>query len=169
MARRAKPSGLAGKHQKMFRPAAWAPNPGESATGIAAVEIALDDVLDDRPEETIVPLESALVFGDEPLEMMKKHPVENGAFRMARAVDSRHIGNEASRNAPGTGKGKNPGTTTRNGTGHASKSVRNRQRSLTQDPLSDGLMGIAKMLQHVKSENCVKAFPSKPGPALDIR
>jgi hypothetical protein len=82
-------------------------------------------ILDDRPEITIVPLEPALVFGDEPLEMMEKHSVENGAFRMTRAVDSRHIGNEVSRNAPGTGKGKNPGTTTRNGKKHAPKSVEN--------------------------------------------
>jgi len=125
MARRAKPSGFAGKHQKMFRPAAWTPDPGKSAAGIAAVKIFFDDILDDRPEITIVPLEAALVFGDEPLEMMEKHPVENGAFRMTRTVDSRHIGNEVSRNAPGTGKGKNPRTTTRNGTRHAPKSVEN--------------------------------------------
>jgi di/tripeptidase len=123
MARRAKPSALAGKHQQMFLPAARAPDPSKSAAGVAAVKIALDDLLDDRPEITIVPLEPALVFGDEPLEMMKKHPVENGAFRMTRAVDSRHIGNEVPRNAPGTGKGKNPGTAIRNGTGHVSKSV----------------------------------------------
>ncbi len=82
-------------------------------------------VLDDRPEEAVFPLKTPLIFGDEPLEMMEKHPVENGAFRMARAVDSRHIGNEVSRNGPGTGQGKNPGTTTRNGAGHAPKSVEN--------------------------------------------
>jgi hypothetical protein len=70
----------------MFRPAAWTPDPGKSAAGIAAVKIFFDDILDDRPEITIVPLEPALVFGDEPLEMMEKHPVENGAFRMTRAV-----------------------------------------------------------------------------------
>ena len=57
--------------------------------------------------------------------MMKKHPVENSAFRMTRTVDSRHIGNERSRNGPGTGKGKNLGTTTRNGTWHAPKNVEN--------------------------------------------
>jgi hypothetical protein len=60
-------------------------------------------LFDDRPEITIVPLESALVFRDEPLEMIEKHPVENGTFRMTRTVDSRHIGNEESRNAPGRG------------------------------------------------------------------
>jgi len=90
-------------------------------------------LLDDRPEITIVPLESALVFRDEPLEMMEKHLVENGTFRMTRTVDSRHIGNEESRNAPGTRKGKNPGATTRNGRKHTPKSVENRQPSLTQD------------------------------------
>jgi hypothetical protein len=35
--------------------------------------------------------------------MMEKHPIENGAFRMTRTVDSRHVGNEESRNAPGRG------------------------------------------------------------------
>jgi len=74
--------------QKMFCPAAWTPDPGKSAARIAAVKITLDHILDVRPEITIVPLEPALVFCDEPLEMMEKHPVENGAFRMARTVDS---------------------------------------------------------------------------------
>ena len=44
-------------------------------------------VLDDRPEIPIVPLEPALVFRDEPLEMMK-HPVENDPLRMTGAIDS---------------------------------------------------------------------------------
>jgi hypothetical protein len=33
--------------------------------------------------------------------MMKNHPIENRASWMARAIDSRYIGNEESRNAPG--------------------------------------------------------------------
>jgi hypothetical protein len=41
MARRAKPSGLAGKREQMFRPAARAPDPGKAATRIAAVETSL--------------------------------------------------------------------------------------------------------------------------------
>jgi len=41
MARRAKPSGLTGKHQKMFRPAARAPDAGEAALRIAAVKTSL--------------------------------------------------------------------------------------------------------------------------------
>jgi hypothetical protein len=67
---------------------------------------------DDRSEEAVFPRKTSLIFRDEPLKMMKKHSVENVLFRMTRAVDSRHIGNEISRNAPGRGKGKNPGTTT---------------------------------------------------------
>jgi hypothetical protein len=125
MAGRAKPSGFAGKHQKMFCPAARAPDPSKSAAGVAAVEIALDDILDDRPEEAVFPLKTPLIFRDEPLEMMEKYPVENSAFRMTRAINSRHVGNEESRNAPGTGKDKNPGTKTRNGQKHALKSVEN--------------------------------------------
>jgi hypothetical protein len=41
MARMAKPSGLAGKHQQMFGPAARAPDPGKAAARIAAVETSL--------------------------------------------------------------------------------------------------------------------------------
>ena len=58
VAGRAKPSGLAGKHQKMFRLAARTPDPGKAALRIAAVEIALDDILDDRPEISLVPAHS---------------------------------------------------------------------------------------------------------------
>jgi len=100
MAGRAKPSGFAGKHQKMFRPAAGTPDPGEAASGIAAVEITLDDLLDDGPEEAVLPLEPALVFGDEPFEMMEKHPVEDGPLRMPRTIHSRHSRGKASRNEP---------------------------------------------------------------------
>jgi hypothetical protein len=81
-------------------PAVRTPDPGKAALRIAAVEIALDDILDDRPEISIVPLEPALIFRDEPLKMMKKHPIENGAFRMTRAIYSRHGGRKASRNGP---------------------------------------------------------------------
>jgi hypothetical protein len=49
-------------------------------------------LLDDRPEKAVFPLEPALVFRDEPLEMMEKYPVEKSAFRMTGAIDSRHIG-----------------------------------------------------------------------------
>ena len=85
----------------MFRPAVRAADPGKAAAGVAAVEIALDHILNDRPEISIFPLKSTLVFRDEALEVMKKHSIEDRAFRMTRTVDSRHIDNEESRNAPG--------------------------------------------------------------------
>ena len=37
-------------------------------------------------------LEPALVFRQEALKIMEQHPVEDRVLRMARAVDSRHIG-----------------------------------------------------------------------------
>jgi len=49
---------------------------------VAAVDVELHD-LDYRPEKTVLPLESALIFGEEPVEMMEKHPVEDGPLRMS--------------------------------------------------------------------------------------
>jgi len=106
----------------MFRPAARTPDPGKPAAGVAAVEVALDDILDDRTEVAIFALKTPLIFRDKPLEMMKKHPVENGAFRMTRTVDSRHIGDEESRIGPGKGTGNRPGTAPKNRKKSASES-----------------------------------------------
>jgi hypothetical protein len=57
----------------------------------AVVEVALDDLLDDRPEIPVLFLEAPLVFAQESLEMMEDNPVENRAFRMSKAIDFRHI------------------------------------------------------------------------------
>jgi hypothetical protein len=69
----------------VFCPAVGTADAGKPATGVAAIKIFFEDVLDDRPEISIVLLEPALVFGDEPLKMMKKPPVEKGRFRMTNA------------------------------------------------------------------------------------
>ncbi len=53
------------------------------------------------PKIAVFPLEPRLVFDDEPLEIMEQHPIEDGPLRMARTVDSRHIGNARSNNVPG--------------------------------------------------------------------
>jgi hypothetical protein len=84
----------------MFRPAPGAADPGKPATGVAAVEILLDDLLDDRTEKALCTLKTRLIFGDEPLEMMKHHPVKDGPLRMTRTIHSRHGGRMASRNRP---------------------------------------------------------------------
>ena len=52
--------------------------------GVAAVEIALDDLLDDRPEISALPLESVFIGGEEAVKMMEQHPVENDPLRMSR-------------------------------------------------------------------------------------
>ena len=45
-------------------------------------------------------LESALVFGQELIEVVEKHPIKDSPLRMARTIDSRHGGRMASRNGP---------------------------------------------------------------------
>jgi len=61
---------------------------------------AAADFLDDRPEIPILLLKTPFVFGQEPGEVMEQHPVERRALRMARAIDSRHIGKAYSRSVP---------------------------------------------------------------------
>jgi len=73
---------------------------GPAAVQVAAVEVALDDFFDDRPEEAVLLLEAALVLRQEPVEVMKKHPVEDGPLRMPGTIHSRHSGRMASRNGP---------------------------------------------------------------------
>jgi len=40
------------------------------------------------PEVAVLPLESALILGEEPVEVMEQHPVEDGLLGLTRAVDS---------------------------------------------------------------------------------
>jgi len=43
-------------------------NQGESAAGVAAVEVFFDHLFDDRTEEAVFSLKTLLIFRDEPLE-----------------------------------------------------------------------------------------------------
>ena len=63
---------------------------GKPAAGVAAVEIALDHLLDDGPEEAVLFLVTLLILGQEPVKIVKEHPVEDGAFRMSGAENSCH-------------------------------------------------------------------------------
>jgi hypothetical protein len=47
----AKPSGLTGERQQLFTVAVRTADPSEAGARITAVEIALDNLLDDRPEK----------------------------------------------------------------------------------------------------------------------
>jgi hypothetical protein len=105
VARRAESPGAAGEHDQPLLPAIGTPKTGKSAPRVAAIEIALDHLLDDRPKISVLPLESTLVFGQKALEMMGDHPIENGALRMPRTIDSRHGGRNVPRFGPrSTGK-----------------------------------------------------------------
>jgi hypothetical protein len=55
-------SRLAGEGQEVFRPAVRAADAGESEFRVAAVEIAINHLLDDRPEKTVLPLETVFIF-----------------------------------------------------------------------------------------------------------
>jgi hypothetical protein len=51
MAGRTKSSGATGKHHEALLPTVRTANAGKSATGVAAIEVALHDLLDDRPKD----------------------------------------------------------------------------------------------------------------------
>jgi hypothetical protein len=73
---------------------------GEPAARIAAVEVALDDLLNDGPEEAVLSLKAALVLHQEPVEVMEEHGVEDGALGMTGTIGSGHGGRMVSRNRP---------------------------------------------------------------------
>jgi hypothetical protein len=98
--RRAESPGSAREHNEPLLTTVRTPDPGEPAARVAAVEVAVDDFLDDRPEKTIFLLEAALILGQKPVEVMEKHPVEDSAFRMTGTIDSCHIRSSKSRNGP---------------------------------------------------------------------
>jgi hypothetical protein len=100
MTRWAESPGAAREHDEPLLGAVRTPDAGKPAARIAAVEVAVHDLLDDRPEEAILLLEAALILRQESVEVMKYHPVECSPFRMSRAIDSRHGGRKASRNGP---------------------------------------------------------------------
>ena len=60
----------------------------------------LGHFLDDRPKEAVFLLEAALIFSQEPIEVMEQHSIEDSLFRMPRTIHSRHGGRIASRNGP---------------------------------------------------------------------
>jgi hypothetical protein len=76
MTRGAESPGAAGEHKKPLLPTVRTPDAGKPAAGIAAVKIALHDLVDDRPEKTVLLLETTFILSQESVEMMKQHPVE---------------------------------------------------------------------------------------------
>lgn len=56
----------------------------------AAVQVALNHLLDDRPEEAVLLLETAVIFCQEAVEVMEEDAVEDGVFGMTGTIDSWH-------------------------------------------------------------------------------
>jgi hypothetical protein len=61
---------------------------GKAAARVAAIEISFNDFLDDRAEEAVLLLKAPLILGQETIEVMKKHTVENSPLGMPRTIDS---------------------------------------------------------------------------------
>jgi hypothetical protein len=76
-----------------------------------ALPLRKDEPLErqNRPEIPILLLEPALVLPQEALKIMEQNPAEDRALRMARAIDSRHIGNADSKNVPEAVRGRSGG------------------------------------------------------------
>ncbi|MGB7297106.1 MAG: hypothetical protein WBC70_16090 [Candidatus Aminicenantales bacterium] len=83
-------SSATGEHQQAIFPTGRTADAGKTAAGVAAVKVALDHLLDDRPEETVLLLETGLIFLKELVKVMEEHPVEHGALRMTGTVNSCH-------------------------------------------------------------------------------
>jgi len=58
----------------------------KSTTGVTAVEIALDHLLDGGPEETVLLLKAVLIFSQELGKVMEEEAVKDGVLRMSRPV-----------------------------------------------------------------------------------
>jgi hypothetical protein len=93
--------GLAGKHNKSFRPAVRTSDPRKSTLGIAAVQVLLYHFLDNWTQVTKVSFKPVFIFKKKWLKIMEKYAVKNGAFRMMLAVDPAHGRDSYSRNMPG--------------------------------------------------------------------
>jgi len=90
MARWAKSTSATGKVKEALLTTVRTPDAGKPAARVAAVEVALDHILDDGSEEAVLSLETGLIFGQELVKVMEEHPVEHGAFRMSGTVNSCH-------------------------------------------------------------------------------
>jgi hypothetical protein len=73
---------------------------GKPATGIPAVEIALDHILNNGPEEAMLLLETSLVFRQEMVKIMGQHSIKDRPLGMPGTIHSRYSGRMASRNGP---------------------------------------------------------------------
>ena len=69
-------------------PTVRAADASKPAARVAAVEVALNHVLDDWPREAVFLPEKLFILRKEPVKIMEEHAVEDGALRMSRTIDS---------------------------------------------------------------------------------
>ncbi len=104
MAGGAEATGAAGKHKEVFSPTVGTADAGKPAARIAAVQVALHNLLDNGTEEAVLFLEAMLIFCEEAVEVMKKHSVKGGPLRMSGTINSGHSRSFSSRNGPARSK-----------------------------------------------------------------
>lgn len=90
MARGAESTAAAGKHNDPLLATVWTADAGKPAARVAAVQIALDDFFDDGPEGAVLLLEARRILGQEAVEVMKDHPVEDGPLGITGAINPCH-------------------------------------------------------------------------------
>jgi hypothetical protein len=88
----------------MFNMAVGTADAGKPAARVAAVEAALHDLLDNWAEEAVLLLEAALILGQEPVEIMEQHPIEDSPLGTSRTINSCHSRSFSSRNRPAGSK-----------------------------------------------------------------
>jgi len=71
-------------------PTVRAADASKAAARIAAIQVALDHILDNGPQESVLLLEAALILRKESVKIIEEHAVEDGALRMSGTVNSWH-------------------------------------------------------------------------------
>jgi len=95
-----KSAAAAGKVKEPLLTTVRTSDAGKPAAGVAAVEVALHHLLDNRPEEPVFLLKTALILRKESLEIMEQHPVEHSTFRMMLVIGPCHSRREDSECMP---------------------------------------------------------------------
>jgi len=73
---------------------------GKAAARVAAVQVALDHLLDNGPEEAILLLKANFIIGQEPVEVMEQHPIKDSPLGMSRTINPCHSRSFSSGNGP---------------------------------------------------------------------
>lgn len=109
---------------------------GPAAAGVAAVEVAVDHLLDNGTEEPVLFLKAALILCQEPVEVVKEHLVKDGSLGMTGAIDPCHSGEEHPENKP---EERMDSSSPGNGRRRQAQSIKNRQQKLPKDHHRDYL------------------------------